>query len=170
MFRAADLEPTVRNAEHLPWHPGRCAEFSVDGRVVGYAGELHPKVIAAAGLPERTCAMELDLDALPLSEHLPAPVLSPFPAVHQDLALVVSDEVPAADVEATVREGAGELLESIRIFDVYRSEHLGEGRRSLAFSLRFRAKDRTLTEDEASRGRLAAAELAKERHDAEMRG
>lgn len=170
VFRAADLEPTVRNAEHLPWHPGRCAEFSVDGRVVGYAGELHPKVIAAAGLPERTCAMELDLDALPLSEHLPAPVLSPFPAVHQDLALVVSDEVPAADVEATVREGAGELLESIRIFDVYRSEQLGEGRRSLAFSLRFRAKDRTLTEDEASRGRLAAAELAKERHDAEMRG
>lgn len=170
VFRAANLEPTVRNAEHLPWHPGRCAEFSVDGRVVGYAGELHPKVIAAAGLPERTCAMELDLDALPLSEHLPAPVLSPFPAVHQDLALVVSDEVPAADVEATVREGAGELLESIRIFDVYRSEQLGEGRRSLAFSLRFRAKDRTLTEDEASRGRLAAAELAKERHDAEMRG
>lgn len=170
VFRAAYLEPTVRNAEHLPWHPGRCAEFSVDGRVVGYAGELHPKVIAAAGLPERTCAMELDLDALPLSEHLPAPVLSPFPAVHQDLALVVSDEVPAADVEATVREGAGELLESIRIFDVYRSEQLGEGRRSLAFSLRFRAKDRTLTEDEASRGRLAAAELAKERHDAEMRG
>ncbi len=170
VFRAADLEPTVRNAEHLPWHPGRCAEFSVDGCVVGYAGELHPKVIAAAGLPERTCAMELDLDALPLSEHLPAPVLSPFPAVHQDLALVVSDEVPAADVEATVREGAGELLESIRIFDVYRSEQLGEGRRSLAFSLRFRAKDRTLTEDEASRGRLAAAELAKERHDAEMRG
>lgn len=170
VFRAADLEPEVRNAEHLPWHPGRCAEFSVDGRVVGYTGELHPKVIAAAGLPERTCAMELNLDALPLTEHLPAPVLSPFPAVHQDLALVVADDVPAAEVEATVREGAGELLESIRIFDVYRSGQLGEGRRSLAFSLRFRAKDRTLTEDEASVGRLAAAELAKERHDAEMRG
>lgn len=168
--RAADVELTVRNAEHLPWHPGRCAEFSVDGRVVGHAGELHPKVIAAAGLPERTCAMELNLDALPLREHLPAPVLSPFPAVHQDLALVVSDDVPAAEVEATVREGAGDLLESIRLFDVYRSEQLGEGRRSLAFSLRFRANDRTLTEDEASEGRLAAFELAKERHGAEMRG
>lgn len=168
--RAAGVDLRVRNAEHLPWHPGRCAELSVDGRVVGYAGELHPKVISAAGLPERTCALEIDLDALPLRENLPAPVLSPFPAVHQDLALVVSDDVPAADVEATVREGAGELLESIRIFDVYRSEQLGEGRRSLAFSLRFRAKDRTLTEDEASEGRLAAIELAKERHDAELRG
>ncbi|WP_295625248.1 phenylalanine--tRNA ligase subunit beta [uncultured Corynebacterium sp.] len=167
--RAAGVELEVRNAEHLPWHPGRCAELLVDGTVVGHAGELHPKVIAASGLPERTCAMELDLDALPLIEALPAPVLSPFPAVHQDLALVVADEVPAAEVEATVREGAGELLESIRIFDVYRSEQLGEGRRSLTFSLRFRAEDRTLTEDEASEGRRAAIALAKERHGAEER-
>ncbi|MDO5029520.1 MAG: phenylalanine--tRNA ligase subunit beta [Corynebacterium sp.] len=168
--RAANVELEVRNAEVLPWHPGRCAELLVDGQVVGHAGELHPKVCKDAGLPERTCAMEINLDALPLTEHLPAPVLSPFPAVHQDVALIVSDEVSAAEVEKTLAEGAGELLESIRIFDVYRSEQMGEGVRSLAYSLRFRAPDRTLKEEEASAAREAAIELAAERHGAKLRG
>ncbi|MDO5730381.1 phenylalanine--tRNA ligase subunit beta [Corynebacterium sphenisci] len=167
--RAAGVELELAAAEHLPWHPGRCAELRVAGAVVGHAGELHPAVCRAANLPERTCAMELDLDALPLTEHLPAPRLSSFPAVHQDLALVVDDAVPAATVQATIAEGAGELLEQVRLFDVYRSEALGEGRRSLAFALRFRAMDRTLTEDEASAARLAAAELARTRHGAQPR-
>ncbi|WP_448852518.1 phenylalanine--tRNA ligase subunit beta [Corynebacterium sp. 335C] len=167
--RAAGVELELANAEHLPWHPGRCAALSVDGRVVGHAGELHPQVLREMGLPERTCAMELDVDALPLRENLPAPVLSPFPAVHQDVALVVADDVPAAAVQETLREGAGELLESIRIFDVFRSDAVGEGRRSLTFALRFRAADRTLTEDEASEGRRAAIALAQERHGAELR-
>ena len=168
--RAANVELEVRNAEYLPWHPGRCAELLVDGEVIGHAGELHPKVCKDAGLPERTCAMELNLDALPLRENLAAPVLSPFPAVHQDVALIVSDEVAAAEVERTLVEGAGELLESIRIFDVYRSEQLGEGMRSLAYSLRFRASDRTLTEEEASAAREAAIALAQQRHQAQHRG
>lgn len=167
---AADVDLEIRNAEYLPWHPGRCAELLVDGVVVGHAGELHPKVCKDAGLPERTCAMEINIDALPEAERFPAPVLSPFPAVYQDVALIVSDEVPASQVEATLVEGAGELLESIRIFDVYRSEQLGVGKRSLAFALRFRANDRTLKEEEASAAREAAIELAKERHDAELRG
>ena len=114
--------------------------------------------------------MEINLDALPVTEHLPAPVLSPFPAVHQDVALVVSDEVSAAEVEKTLVEGAGELLESIRIFDVYRSEQMGEDVRSLAYSLRFRAPDRTLKEEEASAAREAAIELATSRHGAQLRG
>lgn len=168
--RAANVELEIRNAEVLPWHPGRCAELLVDGHVVGHAGELHPKVCKDAGLPERTCAMEINLDALPVTEHLPAPVLSPFPAVHQDVALVVSDEVSAAEVEKTLVEGAGELLESIRVFDVYRSEQMGEGVRSLAYSLRFRAPDRTLKEEEASAAREAAIELATTRHGAQLRG
>ncbi len=171
--RAAGVDLHVSSAEELPWHPGRCAELSVniDGEthVVGHAGELHPQVLEALGLPARTCAMEIDLTALPLGEKLPAPVLSSFPAVHQDVALVVEEEVPAEAVRRTLEESAGELIEEVALFDVYRSESLGENKKSLAFGLIFRAPDRTLTEDEASEGRLAAAEAVKEKFGAQMR-
>ncbi|RSZ65996.1 phenylalanine--tRNA ligase subunit beta [Corynebacterium hylobatis] len=167
--RAADVELDVESADVLPWHPGRCAALLIDGTVVGHAGELHPQVLEALGLPERTCAMELDLSALPLTENLPAPVLSSYPGLHQDIALVVDEDIPAEQVRRVVEEGAGELLEEVKLFDIYRSEQLGEGRKSLAFSLLFRATDRTLTDEEANEHRLAAAALAKERFGAEMR-
>ena len=167
--RSAGVELAVRNGDALPWHPGRCAELLVDGTVVGHAGELHPQVLKDMGLPERTCAMELDVDALPLREVLPAPVLSSYPALHQDIALVVDEDVPAEEVRAVVEEGAGELLESVELFDVFRGEQLGEGKKSLALKLLFRAPDRTLTDEEANVHRLAAAELAQERLGATLR-
>lgn len=141
-------------------------------RVVGHAGELHPRVLKTLGLPARTCAMELDLDALErVGDDIPqAPGISTFPVATQDVALVVDAFVPASEVEAALREGAGELLESIRLFDVYdNAEQLGEGRKSLAYALRFRAKDRTLTVDEASAARDAAVALAGERVGAVLR-
>lgn len=168
--RAAGVELDVESAEQLPWHPGRCAALLVDARVVGHAGELHPQVLEALGLPARTCAMELDLSALPLVEKFPAPILSSYPGLHQDIALVVDEDVPAEQVRRIVEEGAGELLEEVKLFDIYRSGQLGEGKKSLAFSLLFRAADRTLTDEEANEHRLAAAELAAERVGAEMRG
>ena len=167
--RACGVTLDIESAEQLPWHPGRCAKLSVDGVVVGYAGELHPQVLEALDLPERTSAMEIDLTAAPFNETLPAPVLSSFPALHQDIALVVDEEVPAESVRRTIEESAGELLEAVELFDVYRSESLGEGKKSLAFGLIFRAPDRTLTDDEASAGRLAAAEAAEKRFGAQMR-
>ena len=172
--RAAGVDVTVKAAEQLPWHPGRCAAIVVAGQngeenIVGYAGELHPQVLEALELPARTCAMELDVTALPLDEKFPAPVLSSFPALHQDIALVVDEETPAEQVRLVVEEGAGELLESVELFDVFRGEQLGEGKKSLAFQLLFRAGDRTLTDDEVNEHRLAAAELAKQRLGAEMR-
>ncbi|MFF9361279.1 phenylalanine--tRNA ligase subunit beta [Streptomyces griseoluteus] len=175
--RETGAELIVRKAQYGPWHPGRCAELAVvvDGaeRVVGHAGELHPRVLKALGLPERTSAMEVDLDALEeAGDDTPqAPAISTFPVATQDVALVVDKPVPAADVEAALREGAGELLESIRLFDVYENpEQLGEGRKSLAYALRFRAADRTLTVDEASAARDAAVAVANERTGAELRG
>ncbi|ALC05766.1 Phenylalanine-tRNA ligase beta subunit [Corynebacterium deserti GIMN1.010] len=168
--RASGVELELANADVRPWHPGRCAALLVDGSVVGYAGELHPQVLEKLGLPARTCAMELDITALPLVENLPAPVLSSFPALHQDIALVVEESIPAEAVRAAVEEGAGDLIEAVELFDVYRSEQLGEGKKSLAFSLRFRASDRTLTDEEANEARLHAAEVAKEKFNADMRG
>lgn len=167
--RACGVSLDIESAEHLPWHPGRCAKLSVDGVVVGYAGELHPQVLEALDLPEHTCAMEIDLTAVPFNQTLPAPVLSSFPALHQDIALVVDEEVPAESVRRTIEESAGELLEAVELFDVYRSVSLGEGKKSLAFGLIFRAPDRTLTDDEASAGRLAAAEAAEKQFGAQMR-
>ncbi|OBG49278.1 phenylalanine--tRNA ligase subunit beta [Mycolicibacterium fortuitum] len=168
--RAAGVEFTLRAAQELPWHPGRCAEVLVGDTVVGYAGQLHPAVIERTGLPKGTCAVELDLDAVPILETLPAPKVSPFPAVFQDISVIVDSEVASAAVVAAVRDGAGELLEDVRLFDVYTGPQIGEGRKSLTLALRFRAADRTLTEDEASAARDAAVAVATERVGAVLRG
>ncbi|NMD57274.1 MULTISPECIES: phenylalanine--tRNA ligase subunit beta [Tsukamurella] len=167
--RASNIALTLRAAQYAPFHPGRCAEVLAGETVVGHAGELHPAVLERAGLPARTCAVEIDLDAVPLVENLPAPVVSPFPAVLQDVAVVVDAAVPAQAVEAALADGAGELLEAISLFDVFTGAQVGEGRKSLAFSLRFRAGDRTLTEDEASAARDAAVAKASEAVGAVLR-
>lgn len=167
--RASGVEVSLRAAHYLPWHPGRCAEVLVGNTVVGHAGQLHPAVLERAGLPKGTCAVEIDLDAVPLSTTLPAPRVSPFPAVFQDLNLVVPSDVPAHAVAEAVREGAGELLEDISLFDVFTGPQVGEGHVSLTFALRFRAPDRTLTEDDASAARDAAVRCASERLGAALR-
>jgi phenylalanyl-tRNA synthetase beta chain len=167
---ASGIEVVLRAAQHLPWHPGRCAEVLVGGTVVGHAGQLHPAVIERSGLPKGTCALELNLDAIPIAESLPAPRVSPFPAVFQDVNLVVDEDIAAQAVQDAVREGAGELLEDVRLFDVYTGSQVGEHRKSLTFALRFRAPDRTLTEDEASAARDAAVRCAAERVGAVLRG
>jgi phenylalanyl-tRNA synthetase beta chain len=157
---------------HAPWHPGRCALLTVEDITVGHAGELHPRVVNALGLPPRTCAMELDLDVLIAhgGTTLAGAPLSGFPPANQDVALVVDVAVAAADVEAALRAGAGGLLESIRLFDVFTGEQIGAGKKSLAYALRFRAADRTLTVEEASAARDAAVAAAAAATGAVLRG
>ncbi|TPG32156.1 phenylalanine--tRNA ligase subunit beta [Mycolicibacterium hodleri] len=167
--RACHVEFEFRAAQHLPWHPGRCAEILLDDAVIGYAGQLHPAVIERTGLPKGVCALELDLSAVPVVDPLPAPAVSPFPAVFQDVSLIVADDVAAQSVVDAVRDGAGDLLEDVRIFDVYVGPQVGEGNKSLALALRFRAPDRTLTEDEASASRDAAVAAAAARVGAVQR-
>jgi phenylalanyl-tRNA synthetase beta chain len=160
-----------RAAALPPWHPGRCAELVVGDVVLGHAGELHPQVIAAFGLAERTAAVELDLDALIALAPSAGSVasLSTQPVAKEDVALVVPDTVPAAAVEAALVAGAGPLLESISLFDVYTGAKVPEGHRSLAFAMRFRAQDRTLTDAETAAARDAAVRCAASSCDAALR-
>ena len=145
------------------FHPGRCAAVSVGGQAVGFAGELHPRVVQAFALPERSVGLALDLGVVMAQapDVRQAPTIGTQPLAKEDLAVVVDVAVPACDVLAALSEGAGELLESIRLFDVYEGPQVPAGKKSLAFALRFRAPDRTLDAAEtaaARAGALAAAE------------
>jgi phenylalanyl-tRNA synthetase beta chain len=167
--RAGGVDPVLRAARYLPWHPGRCAAVLIGDTVIGHAGQLHPAVIEQTGLPKDTCAVELNLDAMRISDALPAPRVSPFPAVFQDVSLVVDADIPGQAVLDALRGGAGELLEEIALFDIYTGPQIGEHRKSLTFALRFRAPDRTLTEDESSAARDAAVRRAAETTGAVLR-
>jgi phenylalanyl-tRNA synthetase beta chain len=160
--RTLGLTLTVSQDDHAPWHPGRCARVEYAGVLVGHAGELHPKVVERLGLPARACAAEVELDLLleAAGGIRTAEPVSTFPVAKEDVALVVDASVPASAVEAALREGAGDLLESVRLFDVYTGPQVGEGRKSLAFGLRLRAQDRTLTAAESVAARDAAVRAA----------
>ncbi len=158
ILQLCNLEWTVKRSDFAPWHPGRCAELIVDGKAVAHAGELHPRIIAKYGLPERSVAFAVGLSALPDSPRVRPTTVGTMPAALQDVALIVDSSVPAADVEQALRTGAGELLESITLFDRY--DKLGDNKISLAFSLIFRAPDRTLTGAEVTQMREAAVAAA----------
>jgi phenylalanyl-tRNA synthetase beta chain len=175
MARSLRVEIAATAAVRAPWHPGRCAELRADGpdgAVVGHAGELHPAVTTALEVPARTVAFEVDLDALlaacPVTPLAAAPV-SVYPPAKEDVALVVDADVPAGEVLAAVREGAGDLAEQVRLFDVYTGDQVGEGRKSLAVALRLRAADRTLTMEETAAVRDAVVAAAARRVGGELR-
>jgi len=166
------VDLVVSQGSHQAFHPGRTARLALrTGETVGYAGELHPKLLAASDMPARTVALEINADALfeAAPDVIVARHISTFPVATQDVALVVPADVPADEVLAALREGAGELLEDVALFDVYAGKGIEEGRKSLAFGLRFRAADRTLTADEASAARESAVALAAERFGAVQR-
>lgn len=169
---SAQVAVEVEAAQQAPWHPGRCARVLIAGTPAGYAGELHPRALDALHLPVGTCAFELDLDVLVAAapDVVAAPGVSAYPLASIDVALVVADGVPAAEVEEALREGAGPLLEAIRLFDVYTGAQVGEGRRSLAYNLRLRAPDRTLTTTEVTGARDCAVAAAGAATGAVLRG
>jgi phenylalanyl-tRNA synthetase beta chain len=171
LARAVGVEVTVTADSHSPFHPGRCAALHVGDVLLGHAGELHPRVVAANGLPARTAAMEIAPDVLieAAPEIVPAPVVSAYPPATIDIAVVVAAGVPSGDVAAALSDGAGELLEELRLFDMYVGDQVGAGNKSLAFTLRLRAVDRTLTTAETTAVRDAAVAEAATRCRAVLR-
>ena len=153
----AELETEPASLPFL--HPGRQAAIMLAGRAAGWLGELHPSVAAEWELPDTVAAFELDLDAVPEPATPRYQDLVSFPAVREDLAVVVSDEVSAEQVRATIIRAGAPLLSSAEVFDVYRdAERIGAGKVSLAVGLVFRATDRTLTDEEVAAKRRAITE------------
>ena len=162
-----NLNWSIERSDFAPWHPGRCAELIVDGKAVAHAGELHPRIVAKYGLPERSAAFAIGLSVLPETTLVKPFSVGTMPAALQDVALIVDESVSAGDVQSALRAGAGNLLESITLFDRY--DKIGGGKISLAFSLVFRANDRTLTGAEVTQAREAAVAEAGKRTGAVLR-
>jgi len=158
ILNLCNLDWSISRSDFAPWHPGRCAEILVDGKAVAHAGELHPRIISAYGLPERSSAFAVALSALPPSQLVRPSTVGTMPAAVQDVALIVDKEVTAKDVEDALRKGAGPLLESVTLFDRY--DKIGDGKISLAFTLVFRDQNRTLTGEEVSAMRESATQMA----------
>ncbi len=174
--RTIGVELAVSADERAPWHPGRCGKLTLSGdansdAVIGWAGELAPAVCKAFDLPARSIAFELDADALCAARGSTEVQVEPVftnPVAKEDIALVVDEGVTAAELEATIRDAAGEYLEDLRLFDVYTGEQVPDGKKSLAFALRLRA-DHTLSAEETARVRKRVIKQAAKRFNAELR-
>jgi phenylalanyl-tRNA synthetase beta chain len=165
-----NFEPT----EHPSYHPGRVAHLRVNDDPVGVLGQLHPLVQAAFDLPEDNPVFMAEIDFEALSHHIPdSHLVRPvprFPAIRQDIALVVDESTPANQVQATIMAAGGHLLADARLFDVYRGEQIGAGKKSLAYTLTFQAEDRTLTDQEAAKAQSRIVKRLEKELGARLRG
>ena len=168
-LRLADLQ--IRAGEAPGFHPSRVADVLVDGVRAGAVGEIAPEVLAALDLAGPVVGFDLDVAVLVGGRRKPAraPEVSRYPASGIDLAFVVDDSVPVGDVMATLNVAGGDLLEQLHAFDVFRSGQFGPGKVSIAFSLRFRASDRTLTDEEVADVRAACIAAVERAHGALLR-
>jgi len=161
---------TLENEARPGLHPGRSARLRAGGVDLGEVGEVDADVVAAYGLPGRVGWLGVSLDQLALVPRRPklAAEVSRFPASDVDLAFVAADDLPAAALVGALRAAGGGLVEEVALFDVYRGSAAGEGRRSLALRVRFRAMDRTLSDVELSDLRQQLIDAA-EKLGAELR-
>jgi phenylalanyl-tRNA synthetase beta chain len=161
---------TYQRASAELFHPGRCAAVVMDGRQLGYIGELHPTVAAASRVDGRLVALEIDLEPVLAASRAPkAQALPRFPAIERDLAVVVEDHVAAGALQATITDAGGEFLEEARAFDEYHGPQVPEGHKSVAFTLTFRSPERTLTDAEVDKVMSDIRLALEKRHRARFR-
>jgi phenylalanyl-tRNA synthetase beta chain len=160
-------------ATHPTFLPGRTAQVLVKGQPAGWLGELHPRVREQYDLPAQpVLAADLDVEVLlkHVDERYPVSAVPEYPPVKEDLALIVDEAAPAAQVEAAIRQAGGGLLASVTLFDVYRGEQIGAGKKSLAYSLTYQAPDRTLTDADVAKVRGKIVKRLQETLGATLRG
>jgi phenylalanyl-tRNA synthetase beta chain len=147
------VELVFEPSEHPVFHPGKCATVLVAGLTLGTMGELHPLARQKYELPDPpVLGGEFDLEHLLslIPQHLQVTPVPVFPPVLEDLAVVVDEAIPACQVEKVIREAAGQSVTSLRLFDVYRGDQIGSGKKSLAYSLTYQSPERTLTDQEVA--------------------
>ncbi|MCA0986293.1 phenylalanine--tRNA ligase subunit beta [Guptibacillus algicola] len=161
---------TFVRAEEPKLHPGRTAAIQLDGELIGYIGQLHPEVEKELDLPE-TYVFELNLEKVLKANvaHLKYAKLPRFPSVTRDVALVVDETLEAAEVKRVIKEVGGDKLVDINLFDVYQGEHLEDGKKSLAFSLRYYNPEQTLTEEEVKNAHDRVLQAVEEQFGAALR-
>ncbi|MEP7287554.1 MAG: phenylalanine--tRNA ligase subunit beta [Chloroflexota bacterium] len=159
-------------AAYSAFHPGRSASVSLRGKQIGFIGELHPSVLEAYDLAQPVIAAELDFDLLtaeiPMVDKIMALVSKP--AVYQDIALVVSEQTPASEVQRVIVEAGGALLRAATLFDVYQGDQIPAGKKSLAYALTYQAEDRTLTDKEVAKVHQEIVKASEQRLGAALRG
>ncbi|MDP9801743.1 phenylalanyl-tRNA synthetase beta chain [Arcanobacterium wilhelmae] len=171
--RTVGVDVQIVAAQYAPFHPGRTAALVVGGQVIGHAGELAPKVVKAFDLPKRSIAFEFDADALMAArggEPIQVAPVATYPSAKEDIALVVDEKYTVAEVMRVIEDAAGEVLEDIHLFDVYRGDQVDEGKKSLAFALRFRSADHTLSAEDTAGLRHKIVKRAKSKLGAQLRG
>lgn len=161
----------TREAENSLFHPGKAARIMAGDRLVGVFGELHPDILENFDLPRQAVAMEIDFETMAelAGQARKYRSLPRFPGIERDLALVVQQDVPARDIIRVIRKHGGQYLQEVRLFDVYRGKQVNEGCQSVAFSLLFRAGDRTLTDQEVQVPVSAIASALAREYSAELR-
>ncbi len=174
LFRELGTAPVAYRPEtaNPSFHPGRTASLETGNEKLGVLGELHPDVLEKFDIPEKVTAFELDLAGLLAVSGRPLQygALPKFPGIERDIAIIVGQDTPAAEIMDTIRSAGGELLQSVSLFDLYRGEPVPEGNQSMAFSLKFQALDRTLTDAEAGERTEVIARALAARFGAELRG
>jgi len=143
----------IRNSEIECMHPGRCASLIINGKYVGFLGEIHPQVAKNYALEAKTYMAELDLGALleNINQDIIFKPLPKYPSTARDIAMLVKEELLVGTIEKTISERGGKLLEKIELFDVYQGKQIEAGYKSVAYKLTFRAEDRTLTDEEVQK-------------------